>query len=237
MALTSALIGIEKDPFTKLFIENIQFGAIISVLFLYWRKFINFRSPGFYLKLIVAVIPAAIVGLLLKDYIDQILEQPMVISAILVGGGVILLFVDNWFRNPSIEREEEITYKKSFIIGLYQILSIILPGLSRSAATIIGGMQQRLSRQLAAEFSFYLAVPTLAGAFMKSLWDAYTKTPEILTPVNINFLILGNVIAFIVAIIAIKAFITYLSRNGFRIFGYYRIIVGILLLVVFIFGK
>ncbi len=236
MALASALMGIEKDAFTKLFIENIQFGAIISVIVIYWRKFLNFKSFSFYLKLIVAVIPAVIVGLLLKDYIDKILETPLVIALILFLGGIILLFVDKWFKNPEIKKEEDINYKKSLVIGCFQILSIIFPGLSRSAATIIGGMQQKLTRQVAAEFSFFLAVPTLAGAFLKSLYDAYKKTPEILTPDNVQLLIIGNIVAFIIAIIAIKAFIAYLTRHGFKMFGYYRIIAGLVLLAMFFFG-
>ncbi|MGE5423752.1 MAG: undecaprenyl-diphosphate phosphatase [Syntrophothermus sp.] len=237
MALVSALMNIEENAFTKLFIENIQFGAILSVLVIYWRKFLDFKSFNFYIKLLIAFIPAAVVGLSLKHYIDDILESPVFISAILFLGGIILIFVDKWFRNPEVSREEEITYKKSFIIGLFQILSVIFPGLSRSAATIIGGMHQKLTRQVAAEFSFFLAVPTLAGAFVISLYDAWKNNPGVLTCPNINLLVLGNVIAFIVAIIAIKAFIAFLSRHGFRLFGYYRIVAGIFLLIFFLFVK
>lgn len=237
MALASALMGIEKDPFTKLFIENIQFGAIISVLVIYWRKFLDFTSFSFYLKLIVAVIPAVVIGLLLKSYIDTILETPFVIATILFLGGILLLFVDRWFKNQEIDDEKELSYKKSFLIGVFQILSIIFPGLSRSAATIIGGMQQKLTRKFAAEFSFFLAVPTLAGAFLKSLWDAYSDHTVDFTPYHIQILVLGNVIAFIVAIVAIKAFIAYLTKNGFRLFGYYRIIVGLVLMGMFFFQR
>jgi undecaprenyl-diphosphatase len=236
MALVSAVFGIEKDTFTKLFIENIQFGAILSVLVIYWRKFLDFRKFKFYLKLIVAFIPAAIVGVLLKKHIDEVLGNPLFIAVVMLLGGILLIFVDNWFKNPTIDEEGNITYKKSFIIGVFQILAIVFPGFSRSAATIIGGMQQKLTRKLAAEFSFYLAVPTLAGAFAKSLWDAYKHTPEVLTQHNIYLLSLGNIISFVVAIFAIKAFIAFLIKFGFRPFGYYRIVVGLAIFLLIIFG-
>lgn len=238
MALVSAVFGIEKDDFTKLFIENIQFGAILSVIFIYWRKFFDFKRVRFYLKLIVAFIPAAVVGILLKKHIDEVLGNPLFIAVVMFLGGILLIFVDNWFRNPSIEKEENIGYKKSFIIGIFQILAIVFPGFSRSAATIIGGMQQKLTRKLAAEFSFYLAVPTLAGAFAKSLWDAYKDNPALLSHHNIYLLSLGNIISFVVAIFAIKAFIAFLIKYGFKPFGYYRIVVGLAILLIIIFeGK
>jgi undecaprenyl-diphosphatase len=152
-------------------------------------------------------------------------------------GGILLIFVNQWFKGSTLEKEEQITYKKSFIIGCFQLLAIVFPGFSRSAATIIGGMQQKLTRKLAAEFSFFLAVPTLAGAFIKSLWDAYKETPELLSHNNLILLITGNAIAFVVAIIAIKAFIAYLTKHGFRIFGVYRIIVGLIIILFIILGK
>jgi undecaprenyl-diphosphatase len=155
----------------------------------------------------------------------------------MVLGGVLLLFVDNWFKKPTIDSERGITYKSSFIIGFFQLLAIVFPGFSRSAATIIGGMQQKLTRRTAAEFSFFLAVPTLAGAFAKSLWDAHKENPEILTQHNILFLAIGNIVAFIVAIFAIKSFIAYLTKHGFRVFGYYRILVGIVIIIILAFGR
>ncbi|HZX61991.1 MAG TPA: undecaprenyl-diphosphate phosphatase [Bacteroidales bacterium] len=237
MALVASFMNIEKDSFTKLFIENIQFGAIISVLLIYWRKFIDFKSYRFYLKLLIAFIPSAIVGLLIKKHVDNVLEKPMFIAIVMFFGGILLIFVDQWFKGSTLEKEEQITYKKSLVIGCFQLLAIVLPGFSRSAATIIGGMQQKLTRKLAAEFSFFLAVPTLAGAFAKSLWDAYKETPEVLNQHNILMLVTGNVVAFIVAIIAIKAFIAYLTKHGFRVFGYYRILVGLVIILLLIFGK
>lgn len=237
MALVASFMNIEKNSFTKLFIENIQFGAIFSVLLIYWRKFIDFKSYRFYLKLLIAFIPSAIVGLLIKKHVDNILEKPMFIAIVMFLGGIILIFVDNWFKGSALEKEEQITYKKALVIGCFQLLAILFPGLSRSAATIIGGMQQKLTRKLAAEFSFFLAVPTLAGAFAKSLWDAYKETPEELNQHNILMLVTGNVVAFIVAIIAIKAFIAYLTKHGFRVFGYYRILVGLVIILLLIFGK
>ena len=234
MALTSAILGIEKQDFTKLFIENIQFGTIISVLILYWRKFIDFKKLSFYLKLLVAFLPAVVVGLLLKKHIDQVLETPMFLAVVMFLGGILLLFVDGWFNRPVIDKEENITYKNSLVIGIFQLLSIVFPGFSRSAATIIGGMQQKLTRKAAAEFSFFLAVPTLAGAFAKSLWDTWREAPQLLTSHNIQLLALGNLIGFVVAIIAIRAFITFLTKYGFRAFGIYRIVVG-LFLIIFLF--
>ena len=149
-------------------------------------------------------------------------------------GGIVLIFVDNWFKNPKIESDEKITNKNALFIGLFQVLAVILPGISRSAATIIGGMQQKLTRKAAAEFSFFLAMPTLAGAFAKSLWDTYKDTPELLTKHNISILALGNVIGFLVAIVAIKAFISYLTKHGFRFFGYYRVVMGLIIIIMII---
>lgn len=236
MALTSAILGIEKEAFTKLFIENIQFGTILSVIILYWRKFLDLKKIGFYIKLFIAFIPAAVVGILLKKHIDKVLETPLFIAVVMFLGGIILLFVDNWFKNPTINKEEDITPKKSFWIGVFQIIAIVLPGFSRSAATIIGGMQQKLTRKAAAEFSFFLAVPTLAGAFAKSLWDTWKDTPELLTSSNIQILALGNVVGFIVAMVAIKTFIGYLQKHGFKVFGWYRIIVGLVLITMILLG-
>jgi len=236
MALASAVLGIEKSDFTKLFIENIQFGTIISVLILYWRKFIDFKKMSFYLKLFIAFLPAAFVGLLLKKHIDRVLETPLFIAVVMFLGGFLLLFVDKWFNKPAIDREEDITYKNSLWIGIFQLLSIVFPGFSRSAATIIGGMQQKLTRRAAAEFSFFLAVPTLAGAFAKSLWDTWREAPEVLTAHNIQLLALGNLVGFLVAIVAIKAFITFLTKHGFVAFGYYRIVVGLFLIVFLLTG-
>jgi undecaprenyl-diphosphatase len=236
MAITASFLGIERSDFTKLFIENIQFGTILSVVILYWRKFFNFKTLGFYYKLIIAFIPAAVIGVLFKKHIDKVLESPMFIASVMLIGGVILIFVDNWFKKPTINSEEKLSYKSSFIIGLFQILSVVFPGLSRSAATIIGGMQQKMTRQAAAEFSFFLAVPTLAGAFVLSLWDAYKETPEILNSHNIALLSLGNLVGFLVAILAIKLFISFLQKHGFRLFGWYRIIVGLVLVVLLLMG-
>jgi undecaprenyl-diphosphatase len=234
MALVSALMGIEKNDFTTLFIENIQFGTILSVLVLYWRKFLDFKKFQLYIKLLIAFIPAAVFGLLLKKHIDQLIGTPIFIACTMFFGGIVLIFVDNWFKNPKIESDEKITNKNALFIGLFQVLAVVLPGISRSAATIIGGMQQKLTRKAAAEFSFFLAMPTLAGAFAKSLWDAYKDTPELLTKHNISILALGNVIGFLVAIIAIKAFISYLTKHGFRFFGYYRVVMGLIIIIMII---
>jgi undecaprenyl-diphosphatase len=231
MAITSAIMGINKDPFVKLFEVVIQLGAILSVVVLYWKKFFDFRKFSFYIKLVIAMVPALIFGALLSDYIDRLLEKPMTIAVILLLGGVVLLFVDKWFINAKTDKEEAISNKQAFLIGCYQVLSIALPGLSRSAATIIGGMQQKLTRRLAAEFSFFLAVPTMLAATVKKLWDFYQEEPEVLNTGNLNTLLLGSAIAFVVAMLAIRFFISYLQKYGFRLFGWYRIIAGLVLLI------
>jgi len=237
MAIASAFLDIESDPFTKLFEVVIQFGAILSVVVLYWRKFIDFKKFSFYAKLLVAIIPALAFGALFKKHIDNMLENPLFISLVLLGGGVLLLFVDRWFNNGSIKEEEEISYKKGFIIGLYQVLAVILPGLSRSAATIVGGMQQKLSRSLAAEFSFFLAVPTMFAATAKSLLDIVQEQPEVLNTEGIQYLLLGSAVAFLVALLAIRFFIRFLQQNGFRAFGWYRIALGTVLIMLILLDK
>lgn len=231
MAIVSAFMGNNTDSFVKLYMIVIQFAAILSVVSLYWKKFINFKSVSFYIKLFIAIIPALLFGALLKDYIATVLEKPLVIAIVMFLGGFVLLFVDRWFGHPVVTDEEKISKRQAFIIGLFQVLAIILPGLSRSAATIIGGMQQKLSRQVAAEFSFFLAVPTMLAATVKSLYDIYTESPEVMHAGNLNLLLLGSVISFIVAILSIKFLISYLQKHGFRIFGWYRIIVGTILLL------
>lgn len=234
MAIAAAIMGDHGD-FSRLYEIVIQLGAILSVVVLYWRKFFDFKKISFYIKLIVAIIPALAFGALFKKHIDAMLEKPMIIALIMLLGGIVLLFVDKWFQKPTIDKEENITNKKAFIVGLYQVLSIIFPGLSRSAATIIGGMQQQLSRRLAAEFSFFLAVPTMLAATVKSLYDMYKEKPEVLNTDNLSTLLLGCGIAFIVAILAIRFFIGFLQKHGFRLFGWYRIIVGLALLILFYF--
>ncbi len=236
MAITSAFMGINTDAFTKLFEIVIQFGAILSVVVLYWKKFFDFRKISFYIKLFIAIIPALVFGALLKKYIDQVLEKPLIIALVMLIGGIILLFVDKWFIHPEIKKEEDITNKHALVIGMYQVLAIVFPGLSRSAATIIGGMQQKLSRAAAAEFSFFLAVPTMMAATVKSLYDVYKESPEVLNTNNLNILVLGSVIAFIVAILAIRFFIGFLQKHGFRLFGWYRIALGLALLALIFTG-
>ena len=237
MALASAFMGINDEPFTKLFEIVIQFGAILSVVFLYWRRFFDFGKPSFYFKLMVAILPALAFGALLKSHIESVLGKPLVIATILLLGGVVLLFVDRWFDDRGVESMEDVTYRQALTVGLYQVLSIVLPGLSRSAATIIGGMQQKLSRRLAAEFSFFLAVPTMMAATVKSLYDVYTESPEVLQGGNLDTLLLGSLIAFIVAVLAIRLFITFLQKNGFRLFGWYRIVVGAIMLALILTGR
>lgn len=230
MMIGTAILGIKATPFVKLFTVAIQLGAILSVVVLYFKRF--FKSVNFYLKLIVAFIPAAIFGLLLGDYIDAALENLMGVAIALFVGGIVLVFVDKWFKNNALDEEKDITYPRAFKIGLFQCLAL-WPGMSRSASTIIGGMTQGLTRRSAAEFSFFLAVPTMFAATAKKLLDFY-KDGLVLDGQQINLLIFGNIVAFIVALLAIKSFIGFLSKYGFKSFGWYRIIVGGILIVLFL---
>ncbi len=229
MVVASAMMGIGKDEFVKLFEIVIQLGAILSVVVLYFKRF--FRSFDFYIKLVIAVIPAVIAGLLFKKHIDQLLESPLVVAYSFVIGGVILLFVDKWFNRPVVKEEKDISYLTGFKIGIFQCLAMI-PGVSRSAASIVGGMSQKLSRKAAAEFSFFLAVPTMFGATLKDMYDFYKhgNMPVEELHQDIKYLIIGSVIAFIVALLAIRTFITFLERQGFRLFGVYRIVAGLFII-------
>lgn len=235
MIVTSSLLGIEKEPFTKLFEVVIQLGAILSVVVLYYKKFFDFSRWQFYLRLVIAVIPALIFGALFSKKIKALMESNLTVGLSLLIGGILLLFVDAIFKKAKETSDTAITYPKAFTIGLWQVLAMI-PGVSRSAASIVGGMQQGLSRKLAAEFSFFLAVPTMCAATAKDLWDWY-KDQGTIAAGDAKMLILGNVIAFVVAIIAIKFFITYLQKHGFRLFGWYRIAIGALVLILVASGR
>lgn len=230
MIITQHLLGIGDDPFVKAFIVNIQFGAILSVVVLYWKRF--FQSIDFYFKLFAAFIPSAILGVLLNDLIDSLLESPQTVAISLLLGGVVLVFIDK-LLNPS--KEVAVTFPKAFVIGLSQCVSMI-PGVSRSAATIIGGMTQGLTRKQAAEFSFFLAVPTMFGASVLKLYKGYESHPDIFQGNNIFLLLLGNAVAFVVAMLAIRFFVNFLTKHGFRVFGWYRIILGGLLLILMALG-
>ncbi len=228
LILGSTFFGIEHDEFTKLFTIVIQLGAILSVVVLYFKRF--FQTIEFYFKLLAAFIPAVVLGLLFSKKIDALLENPVTVAVSLLLGGIILLKVDDWFGNSE---NTEVTYAKGIKIGFFQCLAMI-PGISRSGASIVGGMSQNLSRTAAAEFSFFLAVPTMLGATVKKCYDFY-KDGYVLTSDQINLLVIGNVVAFIVALLAIKSFIGFLTKHGFKVFGYYRIIVGAALLLIHFF--
>ena len=246
MIITQNLLGIESTDFVKAFTVIIQFGAILSVICLYWKRFFKLNQEkvsdiktflhkyDFYWKLFIAFIPAAVIGVLFSDYIDKMLENVWVVASMLIAGGILMLFVDKIFNHP--DKSDIITEEKAFKIGLFQCIAMI-PGVSRSMATIVGGMSQKLSRKTATEFSFFLAVPTMFAA------TGYKVVKLFLNPENsdvlmnnISILIIGNVVAFIVAIVAIKFFIEYVTKYGFKAFGYYRIIVGTIILVLLFSG-
>ena len=234
MIITSSFLGIEKEAFTKMFEVVIQLGAILSVVVLYHKKFFDFSRWQFYIKLIIAVIPALIFGALFSSKIKGLMESPLTVAITMLAGGIVLLFVDRLFSKPKFDSDRSINYPKAFTIGLWQVLAMI-PGVSRSAASIIGGMQQGLTRKLAAEFSFFLAVPTMFAATAKDLYDWY-KDKGSFTSEEIKLLAIGNLVAFVVALLAIKFFITYLQKHGFKLFGWYRILAGAVLLVLILTG-
>ncbi|MGB5370581.1 MAG: undecaprenyl-diphosphatase UppP [Flavobacteriaceae bacterium] len=230
MIIASSFFGIAQEEFTKLFTIVIQLGTILSVVVLYFKRF--FQTVDFYLKLLVGFIPAVFFGLLLNDVIDSLLGSPLTVAVSLLLGGIVLLKVDNWFGDG---KQTAISYATAFKIGMFQCLAMI-PGVSRSGASIVGGMTQKLSRTAAAEFSFFLAVPTMLGATLKKGYDYYNAGFS-LTPEQINLLIVGNVVGFVVALLAIKTFIGYLGKHGFKMFGYYRIIVGLAILLIHYFVR
>jgi undecaprenyl-diphosphatase len=236
MVITLALLGIPATAFTKLYLVVIQLGAILSVFAVYWRRF--FQSIDFYLKLLVAFLPIIVVGLLLKKHIDALLESVTVVAFMLLVGGIVLMFVDKWFPQevPTAGGHPVTTpsYKEAFIIGLFQCLAVV-PGVSRSAATIIGGLTQKLTRRAAAEFAFFLAMPTMTAAAAKDMLDYYQENPA-LSSEQIKQLLFGNAIAFVVALIAIRVFVGFVTKYGFRVFGIYRIIVGGILLIMIALG-
>lgn len=232
MIIASSVMGIEKNEFTKLFEIAIQLGAILSVVVLYWKKFFDFSKWQFYIKLIIAVIPALVLGKLFSDKIDLLLESPITVAVSFLLGGIVLVFIDKLFKAPTITDEKDISNKNGFIIGIWQCIAMI-PGISRSAASIIGGMQQKLTRGVAAEFSFFLAVPTMAAATGYKMLKTYSENPEILqNRHNLLTLGIGNIIAFLVALLAIKFFISYLTKYGFKLFGYYRIALGLIIILI-----
>lgn len=231
LIMVSSLMGIGKDEFTKFFEIAVQLGAILAVIVLYARKFFNLRHWSFYVKLIIGVVPALLIGYKLGPVIDSLLINPLYTALTLLGGGFVLLFIDNIFRHPKIKTEREVTYLNSLMIGLFQCIALI-PGVSRSAATIIGGMQQKLTRSLAAEFSFFLAVPTMAAATGYKLMDVMNSDPTVFqNPNNIKALVIGNIIAFVVAFFTMKFFVDFIKKHGFKFFGWYRIIVALIFLL------
>ena len=225
MIIAGEILGVPDNEFTRAFIVNIQFGAILSVVVLYWKRF--FTSLGFYLKLLVAFIPAAVFGFLLDDYIDEMLGSVLVVAISLLLGGLVLIVIDR-FLNPKTEKP--VTYPRAFSIGCFQCIAMI-PGVSRSAATIIGGMTQGLTRKQAAEFSFFLAVPTMFAASLYKLLKGYENVPELFAKDHLIQLLVGNIVAFFVAMLAIRFFIQFLTRHGFKLFGWYRVALGLVLLL------
>ena len=239
MIIASQLLGVAMTPFAKLFLVVIQLGAILSVLVVYWKRF--FQNIDFYLKLLVAFLPIVVVGLLLKKHIDALLESVTTVAVMLLLGGIVLVFIDKWFPQENSQAGgHPVTtpsFKEALIIGLFQCLAVV-PGVSRSAATIIGGLSQKLTRRAAAEFAFFLAMPTMAAAAAKDIYDYYKEAhaqgislSHLFSADEVKLLVLGNVVAFLVALLAIRLFVGFVAKYGFRAFGIYRIIVGGLLLL------
>lgn len=241
MVIAQSLMGMESTEYVKAFTVMIQFGAILSVVVLYFKRFVNFALPSdmwhsnapewrrnlsrfrFYAQLIWGCIPAIILGLLFNDWVDRMLGSVWVIAINLVIGGVVMLFIDNLIKG---NMRSQVTYTNAFVIGLFQCIAIFLPGISRSMATITGGMAQGLTRKAAAEFSFFLAVPTMFGASLLEAYKLWKKGGVEIFAEHADTLIIGNVVSFIVGLIAIRFFVSYLGKHGFKVFGLYRIIVG-----------
>ncbi len=264
LKFTNPLLGLQQNSFTDMYEVVIQLAAILAVVLVYWKKFFDLKKMHFYIKLIIAVIPALIFGALLKKHIDSALNNLTFIACVMLAGGVLLLFIDRFFKSPITDKEENISNKQAFVVGCFQVLSIIFPGLSRSAATIVGGLSQKMTRRLAAEFSFFLAVPTMIAASAKAFYDACkdsylannniteeqakemkistlhdilgsTNLHSLFTPDNTKAFAIGCVVSFIVALLAVKFFIGYVQKHGFQLFGWYRIALGITMLAL-IFG-
>ncbi len=231
MKFANPFLGIADSPFVDLYEIVIQFAAILSVVVIYRKDFFNFKDYRFYLKLLLAVLPALLFGALLKKYIDAVLDNLWVIATVMVLGGIALIFIDRYFKKQveSVD-QEPIQFKQAFWVGCFQVLAIIFPGLSRSAATIIGGLSQKLSKKAAAEFSFFLAVPTMLAASAKSTLDVYQDHPEVFISDNLINLCIGGLVAFVVALISVKFFIQFVQKRGFSLFGWYRIALGLSML-------
>jgi undecaprenyl-diphosphatase len=225
--IAEKLLHVPDSDFTKLFTVAIQLGAILAVVVLYWRKFFNFSNWQFYAKLIVGVIPAIVIGFLFSKKIDALLESTTTVAIALIAGGVILLFIDGMFKRARIHDEKGVSYLNAFIIGCWQCLAMV-PGVSRSAASIIGGMQQKMTRRAAAEFSFFLAVPTMLAATGYKMLKYYKESGGF-SQEEIKLLAIGNIASFLVAVLAIRFFIGFLQKHGFRVWGIYRIILGLIL--------
>ncbi|MCY7292595.1 MAG: undecaprenyl-diphosphate phosphatase [Ferruginibacter sp.] len=229
MIIAKRFLHVTETDFVKVFTIAIQLGAILAVVVVYWKKFFDFSKWQFYVKLIIGVIPALVFGFLFSKKVDAMLDSATTVGVALLLGGIVLLFVDKIFTSPRIHVHEDIKPVNAFIIGIWQCLAMI-PGVSRSAASIIGGMQQKLTRSEAAEFSFFLAVPTMLAATGYKLLKYYKETGGFSTE-EIKLLAVGNVVAFVVAIMSIKFFINFVKKYGFKIWGVYRIIVGVVLLI------
>ncbi|HXB40296.1 MAG TPA: undecaprenyl-diphosphate phosphatase [Bacteroidia bacterium] len=235
MIICSSFMGIESQAFTKMFTVVIQLGAILSVVVVYWQKFLKI-DLNFYKKLIFAFIPSAVFAILLKKHIDKVMESALIVGIALFIGGILFLALDKWIEGKNKTGKDDLpSDKSSVIVGLFQILAMLFPGTSRSAATIIGGLTQNLTKRAAAEFSFFLAVPTMGAATVKELYDYY-KDFGMPTSHEIKLLALGNIIAFIVALIAIKSFINILTKYGFKVFGWYRIAAGGIIIILYLLG-
>jgi undecaprenyl-diphosphatase len=231
MKFANPFLGIADSPFVDLYEIVIQFAAILSVVVIYRKEFFNFKDYRFYLKLLLAVLPALLFGALLKKYIDAVLDNLWVIATVMVLGGIALIFIDRYFKKQVTSVDHEpIQFKQAFWVGCFQVLAIVFPGLSRSAATIIGGLSQKLSKKAAAEFSFFLAVPTMLAASAKSTLDVYQDHPEVFVSDNLMNLCIGGIVAFFVALVSVKFFIEFVQKRGFSIFGWYRIALGLTML-------
>ncbi len=234
MIITTSLMGIGHDEFTKLFIVVIQLGAIAGVVVYYWKRFINVKDITFYFKLFIGLIPILVFGFLFKHKVDGLLERVDVVAWSLLLGGVFLVFLDKIFKEEKIDSQEKIRWQDALVVGLFQCIALI-PGVSRAAATMSGGLYRKFNKAIAAEFSFFLAVPTMFAATVKDLWDSRNGS-NLFTLHHIQLLVFGNLVAFFVAILTLRLAMNFIVKYGFKTFGFYRIIVGAAILLMLSLG-
>lgn len=246
MILVDEVLKLNMSPeFMEMFLVVIQLGAILAVILLYWKKIWPFKVENglkiekdtiiMWVKILIACVPAAIVGVLFDDKLNELFYNPTTVAIMLILFGILFIIIENYNKgkSPKINSLSKITYTVAIMIGIFQLIAAVFPGTSRSGATIVGALLIGVSRTIAAEFTFFLAIPVMLGASALKLVKFALKTGFVMTGNEVAILSVGTFVAFIVSIIAIKFLMSYIKSNDFKVFGWYRIILGILVLVYF----